>query len=262
MKNTVSFTKFVDTLGCHLRIGYFWSAASADQRRVVFTIWDDQLENDEYVLIPEGSPPWMSLPGAHELRKHVPLGLIDGVEVLGIRCHAEDPNATRRVRAYYDEKDLLVLKVEQRTNKTVAIVVGEINAETIKRGKLPDRITARKSAINDLDDIPEGATSPEKLIFSGSIFKRDRMVRDYVLNRAKGKCEFCGEDGFLMSSGRRYLEAHHVIGLSRNGPDTVSNVIALCPRHHREAHFGADAVELNVQMLAKAKALSEDANKA
>jgi 5-methylcytosine-specific restriction protein A len=256
MKNAVSFTRFVASLGCHLRNGFYWSATSKDQRRVVFTIWDDQLENDEYVLIPEGSPPWMKLPGAHELRKHVPLALMDGVDVLGIRCHAEDVNAPRRIRAYYDEKVLLVLKVEQRANKTVATVVGEIVTELAKHDKISDHTLARKSAINDIDDIPEGADTPEKINTSGSAFKRDRMVRNYVLNRANGRCEFCGEDGFEMLNGRRYLEAHHIIGLSNNGPDTVNNVIGLCPRHHREAHFGTNAENLNSQMIAKIKALS------
>jgi 5-methylcytosine-specific restriction protein A len=79
----------------------------------------------------------------------------------------------------------------------------------------------------------------------GFAYKRNRMVRDHVVRRSKGRCEYCGEEGFLMANGNRYIEAHHIIGLGDNGPDTVTNVIGLCPKHHREAHFGERAIDLN-----------------
>jgi len=41
-----------------------------------------------------------------------------------------------------------------------------------------------------------------------------------------------------MADGRLYLETHHIISLSENGSDEVGNVVALCPNHHREAHYG------------------------
>lgn len=50
--------------------------------------------------------------------------------------------------------------------------------------------------------------------------------------------------GFLLPSGQRYVEAHHIIALAADGRDTLSNVIALCPGHHREAHYGVDAETL------------------
>jgi 5-methylcytosine-specific restriction protein A len=251
MKNSRSFTKFIEYLGCHLKIGYHWSAMSADSKRLVVTIWDDQLDNDEYILIPDGSPSWIALPGGVELKKHVPIALSKGTEVIGVLCHAEDPNASRRVRAYYDEKSLLVLSLEKRGDKVVAVVVGEVTPEVAVNGLVARQTSQRKSATNDLDDVPEGAQAPERLKVEGFAYKRDRMVRNYVVRRANGKCEHCGSDGFLMANGRRYIEAHHIIGLGNNGPDTVANVIGLCPAHHREAHFGVNALELNKEMQAK-----------
>jgi 5-methylcytosine-specific restriction enzyme A len=47
----------------------------------------------------------------------------------------------------------------------------------------------------------------------------------------------------------RYLEAHHVISLAENGDDSVDNVIALCPEHHREAHFVANGEALEADFL-------------
>lgn len=249
MKNTVSLTRFFDQLGCPLRIGYYWSAASEDKKRIVFTLWDDRLNDDEYVLMPHDSKPWMKRPGAREIIRHVPLTLVDGVEVLGVLCHAVDPGANPRVREYYDEKTILVLKVQKRIGATVAVVVGEVDAEFAKNGKIAGKIKPVALAIDDLDDIPYGAASPVKLDFSGFKFKRNRMVRDYVIKRANGRCEYCGSDGFLMENGNVYLEAHHVMALGKNGPDTVMNVIALCADHHRQAHFAINALELNSEML-------------
>lgn len=84
----------------------------------------------------------------------------------------------------------------------------------------------------------EGSTSPERQKTPGSAFKRSTRVRKSALNRAKGKCDFCGEYGFKMHDGRYYLETHHIVPLSEHGPDRSSNVAALCAVHHREAHFG------------------------
>lgn len=70
---------------------------------------------------------------------------------------------------------------------------------------------------------------------------RRREVRMFVLRRAAGKCEFCGEAGFKLPDGRIYLETHHVHQLSLGSSDSVKNVAALCANHHREAHHGDDA---------------------
>ena len=69
---------------------------------------------------------------------------------------------------------------------------------------------------------------------------RDRspFVRQFALARSNGKCELCGIDGFLLPDGRLYLETHHVAPLAEGGSDSHKNVVALCPNHHREAHYG------------------------
>lgn len=79
--------------------------------------------------------------------------------------------------------------------------------------------------------------------------QRSREVRGRVLSRAKGFCELCGQRGFLLRSGETYLETHHIVPLSENGPDSEANVIALCPNHHREAHYGAEAEIFRVRLV-------------
>jgi 5-methylcytosine-specific restriction enzyme A len=75
-------------------------------------------------------------------------------------------------------------------------------------------------------------------------FVRSSRVRVSVLRRAEGRCEYCGTSGFVTASGSIYLETHHIIPLSENGPDNDENVVALCPNDHRQAHFGTAASQM------------------
>jgi hypothetical protein len=84
---------------------------------------------------------------------------------------------------------------------------------------------------------------------------RDSEVRRFALLRAKGKCQLCGAAGFLLPNGSMFLETHHVIPLAEGGPDSVNNVVALCPNHHREVHYGRVANTLRERLLKIAKAL-------
>lgn len=87
--------------------------------------------------------------------------------------------------------------------------------------------------------------------------RKIKKVRAYVLERAQGRCEYCKEKGFMMPDGTRYLETHHIIALAKHGADQVDNVIALCPAHHREAHYGAEADALEdkfIEIVGKLKA--------
>jgi 5-methylcytosine-specific restriction protein A len=104
-------------------------------------------------------------------------------------------------------------------------------------------------AIDDLDQVPLGSEVPARRAVTGHRWERDPAIRDFVLKRADGQCEYCSQAGFLMPGGGRFLEAHHIITLADQGPDTVENVIALCANHHREAHYGANRDALEFEML-------------
>ena len=103
---------------------------------------------------------------------------------------------------------------------------------------------ARDDAINDM-----GNEEPVPMVFTGKRYPRNQRVRDAVLRRAKGKCEYCGERGFICENGRPYLESHHIIALASQGPDKMTNVIALCPSDHREAHYGRQRQKVEGRMV-------------
>ncbi len=81
---------------------------------------------------------------------------------------------------------------------------------------------------------------------SGNAVRKNHMTSYIVRNtevaritkeRAKGVCQLCGCPApFCDKSGRPYLEAHHVIWLSKGGADSTDNTVALCPNCHTKMH--------------------------
>lgn len=124
------------------------------------------------------------------------------------------------------------------------------------RATIPDEVLFRRltepnaaasfDAINDI-----GTDTPERVTATGVAFARDPKIREAVKLRANGRCELCGIPGFKGLDGKPYLECHHIIALADDGADRMTNVIALCPNHHREAHSGERRTEIEQQMIRK-----------
>ncbi|WP_121615361.1 HNH endonuclease [Virgibacillus halodenitrificans] len=68
-------------------------------------------------------------------------------------------------------------------------------------------------------------------------YERNPYVMEYAKRRANGICELCEEQApFSNKKGEPYLETHHIIWLSKGGPDTIENTAALCPNCHKKMH--------------------------
>lgn len=81
-----------------------------------------------------------------------------------------------------------------------------------------------------------------------------------VLQRARGRCEGCGELApFLGKDGTPYLEPHHVRRQTDGGPEDPAWVIALCPNCHRRAHHGIDHVTFNNELKKQLSLLKAEA---
>lgn len=106
-----------------------------------------------------------------------------------------------------------------------------ITAET--QGTLPDVVRE----LPKVQSVPVGSSNPERREVTATIYARDAQVVAWVLQRAGGFCEGCTEPApFITASGRPFLEVHHVVPLSAEGPDTPENAVALCPNCHRKVH--------------------------
>jgi hypothetical protein len=146
-----------------------------------------------------------------------------------------------------EPNDTLPSQVKTRLldSKTWAVTAYDVNTSacTITRDVTP-------SPFLDQFDLADVAL-PEKLLISTTAYQRSRQVRKEVQVRSKGRCEYCGELGFLMTNGGVYIETHHVIPLSEGGLDVRSNVTALCADHHRQAHYGKNKLEIRTFLRAQ-----------
>jgi 5-methylcytosine-specific restriction protein A len=105
---------------------------------------------------------------------------------------------------------------------------------------------------------PSGTASVPRAACATSRFVRDPEVVAWVLMRAAGRCEACGEPApFCRGDGTPFLEVHHLRPLAEGGPDIVSNTIAACPNCHRRLHHGADRVELRRSILRRTSNLKD-----
>lgn len=101
-----------------------------------------------------------------------------------------------------------------------------------------------------------GSIAPEKRDTKASHYIRNPKVIEYAKSRAKGVCQLCGAPApFNDKNGMPYLEVHHIRWLSRGGPDTISNAVALCPNCHSKMHIVDNPDD--VEYLRK-KALGEE----
>lgn len=91
----------------------------------------------------------------------------------------------------------------------------------------------------------EGQAKPTKRKFEIERFNRSLNVSLLAKKLANGVCALCEEPAPFEDDDGPFLESHHVVHLSRGGPDVISNVVALCPNCHRRMHSldRADEVE-------------------
>ncbi len=78
-----------------------------------------------------------------------------------------------------------------------------------------------------------------------------RILRDTELARRikemhQYRCQICGHF-ILLPEGFRYAEAHHIqpLGHPHNGPDSIGNILCLCPNHHAELDYGVVSISLS-----------------
>jgi putative restriction endonuclease len=81
-----------------------------------------------------------------------------------------------------------------------------------------------------------------------------RLIRDTTITRQVktlhgSRCQVCGER--LATPAGFYAEAAHIrpLGAPHHSPDTLSNVLCLCPNHHALLDFGSFSIADNFALL-------------
>jgi hypothetical protein len=102
------------------------------------------------------------------------------------------------------------------------------------------RIEKGGDILDDLKRLQSNASRiPEIVEYAGKRFKRDNVTTAKLKFIRGFKCQIpdCGVT-ILRRNGTPYVEAAHIIKKSKAGPELPSNILILCPNHHKEFDFG------------------------
>lgn len=226
---------------------YEWSFVDMQNGVVVLNLWHENMKELNGVVTYELNPRKhserlnrgtvknralrMDTSIAYAAKSNLPVRIIvcDGHQSLNSDSDARPRRASKRA---LDAVSWTIKLYDQNTGKTI-LTRGEKNAHKY----------------HDQFDTLEMPTTASKSRVEVTVHHRSPQVRRDVLDRAQGKCEWCGQVGFVMADDSIFLETHHIIPLAEDGPDTQSNVVALCPNHHREAHHGKRATIIRLALL-------------
>ena len=113
----------------------------------------------------------------------------------------------------------------------------------------------RKLSIEDIIEKANSSNNTLRKTYRRNVseqYNRNEYVKEYARRRANGDCDLCEESAPFESNKVPFLEIHHVEWLARGGPDTINNVVALCPNCHRKVHMLDNTNDVN-KLKEKAK---------
>lgn len=89
---------------------------------------------------------------------------------------------------------------------------------------------------------------PERVETTISRIIRDTQVANKVKAMHNYECQICGHT-IVLADGTRYAEAHHIrpLGPPHDGPDSMENILCVCPNHHAACDLGA--IQLCLEQL-------------
>jgi 5-methylcytosine-specific restriction protein A len=86
-----------------------------------------------------------------------------------------------------------------------------------------------------LQDEPVGIAEERRRYLMAAAVRRDRDLVEQLRDLYRGECQICGWAP-RSRYGAEICEAHHVRWLSRGGEDALTNLVLVCPNHHRAIH--------------------------
>jgi putative restriction endonuclease len=115
-------------------------------------------------------------------------------------------------------------------------------ARRLLDARFPDSLHSDILAAVGLDSTLIGTPPPS--IESVPLRRRDPKFRDAVMSAYEGRCAMCGVGiRFKRTSTIVGVEAAHIMWFQAEGPDIVTNGLALCSLHHKAFDLGAFTVE-------------------
>ena len=97
----------------------------------------------------------------------------------------------------------------------------------------------KSKVINDLLNLKE--TEPETVLVNQKTYKRDNKTIAQLKIYREFKCQIC-DTRIKKKNGGFYIEAAHIKPKHKKGSELPSNILILCPNHHKEFDYGNTVV--------------------
>lgn len=162
-------------------------------------------------------------------------------DIVQIRYAKNSLLAKKLCSIFSSSKAIVDSFLSTRTSTNQLLVIQEDLREYISlyadKGLIRFDCISRNIGISNIIEPDFVEDIPQKRDLVTSYFRRSASVVNMAKQRANGFCQLCGKKApFLDKEGNPYLEAHHVIWLSRGGKDVLANVVALCSNCHSKMH--------------------------
>jgi hypothetical protein len=137
-----AFSDHCAYLGFRLNnVRWSWGAISPDRRRILFTIWSDEVVGQRFVIHPVSvrrpGPVGAAVDlkaGSREIAELAAIAADDqNVSSFGVNCIAVDPAARPRVRKSFDDRTVFRLRVVRESESIVAELVDRIPVEELRK---------------------------------------------------------------------------------------------------------------------------------
>jgi hypothetical protein len=177
------------------------------------------------------------------------------VKLRYLRNFLNNPLTIERLKAEKPDTSELLLNGFQAASFPIS--ARDFRAVLALLGEEPDDLPSTETSA---DVTPDKLAALEKKYLHASPEVKERLgttiergpIGRLVKQLTGFKCQLCdglglNPIGFLKPNGEPYVEAHHVMPVSKTeiGSLSASNVMTLCPNHHREIHYGAIDVVVN-----------------
>lgn len=85
------------------------------------------------------------------------------------------------------------------------------------------------------------ATRHRKVKVQNTLYERDNCLIALIKLFRNNRCQICNT-AIKKKDGTNYAEAAHIIPKHKKGNELPSNIMVLCPNHHKEFDFGSKLI--------------------
>lgn len=140
----------------------------------------------------------------------------------------------KKILERYSDKILFNEKAKIEIEKTDEIEQEEIAENFVEENR--NLIIQQLKSINP--------SEPQIIFINGKAYKRDNKIIAQIKFIRNYECQICSLY-ILKSNGKKYIEAAHIIPKAQKGQEVPSNILLLCPNHHKEFDFGLREILLH-----------------